>query len=218
MAFKKYSRKPSSKRLTRKTVTQIAKKAAHSVSETKSFISGTQFLSPPDTLTVAKNLTYEIVQGTTGETRSGKQIYITNMRFKGAIVNNFNASTNTKTSRIMVVKADAQWVTGQGTITPTLLFRNTQNCVLQRHIDLRKVSVLYDKVFKTDYTSGGAPSKLIPIEFNIPLNKKVSYTADSPSYLKDDQYYIVMAAWDASGGITYHSQLEYTYTVNFKDA
>lgn len=201
-----------------KAMAQIAKKVVFREAETKSaLLTWDQTLF--DDLAYGLNLTHAIAQGTGVQQRIGQKINLKNFYIKGKLtaINNATVGNGTTLFRLMIVKSDQEITISNATLTKSDIFRGTTNNVSSRGFpDLSKISVVYDRQFlmKADIQNA---NEHIPFTLNKKIGKKVFFNQDSQSYLKSDQYYLLITASKTDGSAANCGFLNCQIAINFKD-
>lgn len=200
------------------TIARIeAQKVVNKNSETKSALFSASH-APTDDTVIVNNLVYSMTQGTSAETLVGEKFNLKNIHFRFNIFNNVGGSTNsdTKVYRLIVFRTKKPLTNSSTTITPTDLFRtNVPNLASRAHVDLSKVSLLYDKTFTmTPQQTGQRIFK--PLHFKVDFNTQERFDADNSGYLKKSNIYLACTAVDGSI-VAQPIAFNYTYTINYKD-
>lgn len=202
-------------------IRNIARSVALKAAETKSKLSSLNG-SMTDAVVYARNICFNLAQGTTSETYLGEKIYIKNFHFKGQIAFDGTKTDRGKNYRLMVIKSDTNYTTSSsyGTVmTYSDIFRTSSNSALPchaLHADLHKVRVLYDVSGTLDKTFA-TYSNVVGFDFNIPIHKVETFTGDNNGTFRDGQYFFVFMVDDLNGVITSTASIGYDYSINFKD-
>lgn len=172
------------KMLTRKDVIYIAR----GLMETKQKIFVDLSYTYSNNTPACWNLTYAIGQGNTGYNRIGDKISLTGFKFKAEA----NIATVAQTDfRVMLLWSNVQSATQTALTSNNIFLDGSANPGTSALVDTRKVSVLFDKVFRLqDNWSGQAYGAIL--DFYKKINTDFVYAADSSLYGESVNLFLVL--------------------------
>lgn len=201
-------------------LTKTVKRIVGGMAETKSYLGSINMTPIEDTIR-ATNIVYNISQGTAKDDIVGLKLHIKNIRFKGYIYNTAAANLNYNgAARILVFRDKVKLTSSSATLSASDLFRvagTNLYYAMTGHVDLKKVDLLLDKTIELVQPHTTARVSW-PVDFNIPINKTVTYDTDNSGWLKDKNYYMAFCYYTGEGDIASASfGLIGDYSVNFTD-
>lgn len=212
------TKKKLAQNLSKAQVARIARQVTLKTAETKSYIANIAD-SVTDNVYRVVCLNYGMVEGNTAETRVGEKVFIKNVRIKGTALNTSGggASMLQRIGRITVFMAKKNLATSSPSTLTTRsdVFRGTAY-IHSDHVDLHKVTLLYDNtfLFPLQNATDQYTNKLIDI--NVPINRTKFFDSDTQTYFKDMDIYVAYGIY-TNGGITTPGQFIFNYAVNWKD-
>jgi len=205
----------------RSAVGKIARSAARSLAETKSYIASHSQPLVNDVAYV-QNLFGQITQGDASTNVTGEKIWMKNVhiRMKLQQINSTAATNQSSTFRVSVVASKLKLTSTVSSITHDDIFRGSAVDLANRgFIDLSKGDVLFDQTYHVPQPNISDVPQHTNMVLNLKLNKPATFESDNSAYFKDKTLYLVYTNCKTDAGIAVNTGYAvYQWTANFKDA
>lgn len=207
----------TTKKHTKPALVALIKKTINKSAETKSYIADFTATQSSDTCR-AFNLNYAMSPGSGEGQYVGEKIHVKNINMKIVVSQLATAAQNEAMHyRILLIRTKQQLTTTSTTISSSDVFRNsTVGLATIGHVDLNKVTLLYDKLVHIPAPNISGVNCQKSISFNKTINKNEIWDQSNSGYFKNSNYYLLAIPQNPSNSISI-GFVRFQYTINFKD-